>query len=66
MLWVGVVFVALVGAAMILWREQVASMIQMTLGARSHPGCAVVSGAALVAMALAFALLYATGVIPLR
>jgi hypothetical protein len=66
MLWLTLALVALIGAAMIIWRVEVASLIQTSLGARSHPGCAVVAGALLLALALSFALLYLAGVIPLR
>jgi hypothetical protein len=66
MLWVLVSLVTLIGAAMIIWRNEVASVIQTSMGARSHPGCAVAGGALLVALALAFALLYLAGIIPLR
>jgi hypothetical protein len=66
MLWLTVAFVTLIGVGMIIWRNEVAVMIQTSMGARSHPGCAVVAGALLVALALAFALLYLAGVIPLR
>ena len=66
MIWLGVVFVASIGAAMIIWRDAAAAMLQMSLGARSHPGCAVGGGLLLVALALSFAALYATGIIPLR
>jgi hypothetical protein len=66
MLWLTLGFVALIGAVMIIWRNEVAVMIQTSMGARSHPGCAVVAGALLLALALSFALLYLAGVIPLR
>lgn len=66
MLWVLVTMVAAIGAAMIFWRNEVATIIQTSMGARSHPGCAVVAGALLLAMAVAFALLYVAGIIPLR
>jgi hypothetical protein len=66
MLWLFVTLVALIGAAMIIWRNEVAVVIQTSMGARSHPGCAVVAGGLLVALALAFALLYLAGIIPLR
>jgi hypothetical protein len=66
MLWLLVSLVGLIGAAMIIWRSEVAAVIQTSLGARSHPGCAVAAGALLLALALLFALLYLAGVIPLR
>ena len=66
MVWAGVVFVVAVGAAMIIWRDATAAMLQMSLGARSHPGCAVGCGSLLLLLALAFAALYAAGIIPLR
>ena len=66
MLWLLVSLVALIGVAMIIWRVEVATMIQTSMRARSHPGCAVVAGGLLVALAVAFALLYLAGIIPLR
>jgi hypothetical protein len=55
-IWVigSIAFIALVGAALIIWRRQATEFQAMTLGARLHPGCAVLEGVALLLVAVVY------------
>ena len=64
MLWVGLAFVALLGIAMIIRRNDTVLVLQSLFGARSHPGCAVVLGALLLLVVLMTILLAYIGRIP--
>lgn len=52
-----ILILSLLGAALIIWRKEATSLQAMTFGARLHPGCAVVEGALLLALALAYFLI---------
>lgn len=51
---VSIAVLALIGAALIIWRKEATALQGMTFGARLHPGCAVVEGVALLAIALIY------------
>jgi hypothetical protein len=51
---VSIAVLALVGAALIIWRKEATALQGMTFGARLHPGCAVVEGALLLLVALIY------------
>jgi hypothetical protein len=66
LLWVGILFLGAIGAAMIIWRKEFALIQAMAFGARLPAGCAVAEGLIILLLVLAFCLLYAFGIIPLR
>ena len=49
-----IIILTIIGAALIIWRKEATSLQAMTFGARLHPGCAVVEGAILLAIALLY------------
>ncbi len=64
MLWVSIVVFVFIGVALIVWRKEVTYwQSQVVFGATMHPGCAVVEGALLILLALAFYLAHRAGLL---
>jgi hypothetical protein len=51
--WLAVLLFAIVGVALIVWRQPAAHWQGMVAGARLHPGCAVAEGVAFLMAAAA-------------
>jgi hypothetical protein len=52
--WVSIIFFVVAAAVLVVWRKELTEVQAMMLGARMHPGCAVVEAITLLVLAIIF------------